>query len=78
MAARRKAAPVSAPRPVPIERTPVRLSPRPATTVVVADVPNVGRIRLVLSAKALAAARAALDRGDLVGALRAALGSAPS
>jgi len=65
-------------RPAPIERTPVRLSPRPATTVVVADVPNVGRIRLVLCAKALTAARPALDRGDLVGALRAALGSAPS
>lgn len=70
-----KARPV--PRPVAVERTPVRLSPRPASCVVVADVPNVGRIRLTLTTKALAAARPSLDRGDLVGALRAALRSVP-
>lgn len=65
-----------APRPVTVDRTPVRLSPRPAMTVVVADVANVGRIRFVFSPRALAAARPALDRGDLPGALRAALRSA--
>lgn len=65
-----------APRPVAVERTPIRLSPRPAMTVVLADVPNVGRVRLTLTTKALAAARSALDKGDLVGVLRAALRSA--
>lgn len=65
-----------APRPVAVERTPVRLSPRPASTVVVCDVPNVGRVRLVLCPKAFTAARASLDKGDLVAALRAALRSA--
>lgn len=64
------------PRPAPVERTPIRLSTRPSMTVLVADVPNVGRVRLTLTPRALAAARTAIDRHDLVAALRAALRSA--
>ena len=77
MTAKARSAPRPAPRPVADERFPVRLSPRPASTVVIADVPNVGRVRLTLTPKALAAARPYLDRHDLAGALRAALRSVP-
>ena len=68
--------PAAAPVPARVERNPVRLSPRPAVTVVVCDIPHVGRVRLTLEPAALRAARPALDRGDLVGALRDALRSA--
>lgn len=59
------------------DRTPVRLTPRPAAIVLVTDIPRVGRVRLTLTPAAYQAARPALDRGDLPAALRAALRSAP-
>lgn len=54
-----------------------RLSPQPARSIATFDVPGVGRIRLSLTPAAFRAARAALDRGAIVPAIRAALAVAP-
>lgn len=55
-----------------------RLSPQPARSIATFDVPGVGRIRLSLTPNAFRAARAALDRGAIVAAVRAALAAAPA